>query len=192
MREAGAQQVVEKAAQAFYGWTLLIVGVAVLGALVLLPAYRQTQQLHWQREVVTRQTQHVQNQAQAYRQALAALNSGDRELLHTLAYRHLHLQPLGVQVIDIEAQAAVAAICFDDPDSMRPPPDAMRRSVLETLIERPMPQPDTPMPGMEPDGSYLSLLLEGPLRPFAFCVAIGCISLSLLLPMLSDLSRQAA
>jgi hypothetical protein len=117
------------------GWPLLISAIAILGATVLIPAYRDLAEVRWQRDRAIALERHRFDRILAHERYLASLRSGNPELVESLAATQLgripegHRPLLRTSVVDGDASVFPA---------LEPPPLVLPEfkgtgSVLETL-----------------------------------------------------------
>ena len=85
---------IDAAVAAAPGWVFLLVGLALAGAMVLLPAYGELREAAWQRDLMRLQAQRLAEQEERYREFEAALERDDPTLLRRLAYAQLRLRPV--------------------------------------------------------------------------------------------------
>ena len=77
------------------GWPLLLAGLALLAAVVLIPAWEELQQVRFERDKLL--AMDAQGRERIRRQAryLAALERGDEALVRSLAFDQMRLVPAG-------------------------------------------------------------------------------------------------
>lgn len=83
------------------GWILLICGVGLLNLTLLIPAWLESRQLAWQRQVMQLQVDRLKRQQQRYEQFQQALGHEDPVLLQQLAYWHLNMMPVGLTPVRV-------------------------------------------------------------------------------------------
>lgn len=88
---------IDAALAAAPGWMFLLVGLALAGAMVLLPAYIELREASWQRDLMRLQAQRLSEQEERYEEFAAALERDDPTLLRRLAYAQLRLKPVDRQ-----------------------------------------------------------------------------------------------
>lgn len=84
-----------RAAEHAPGFLAVVAGVAVLSAMVLVPAHRERERVEWRRDVMAAQADHLAALAERYDAFLHALAAGEPVLLERLAYSQLKLRPTG-------------------------------------------------------------------------------------------------
>ena len=85
----------ERMARGVASWMCLLGGVALGGLVVLVPAMLDLQRRELQRDVLSRQAEHYQEQSTAYRTLATALTEAQPEAVEFMAYHQLGLKPVG-------------------------------------------------------------------------------------------------
>jgi len=117
------------------GWPLLISALAILGATVLIPAYRDLAEVCWQRDRAIALEKHRFDRILAHERYLAGLRAGHPELVESLAATQLGRIPANRRPLLRTATVDQDASVFP---ALEPPPLELpefrgTQSVLETL-----------------------------------------------------------
>lgn len=83
------------------GWLALVVGVAVMGAIILTPAKEQLDQAKWYQGFVELYALRQHDQVRNYERFSSALSAGDPVVLSRLAFTHLRLKPEGTELVSV-------------------------------------------------------------------------------------------
>lgn len=83
----------ERVAEQLPGWMFVAVGMSLLGAAVLAPAWWANRDLRWQHAVMRQQAERMEAQAERYAEFEVALAADDPQLIQRLAYSQLHYRP---------------------------------------------------------------------------------------------------
>jgi hypothetical protein len=100
-------------------WLFLVAGVALLGSVVLIPAYDDMDEVRWQRERARAFEAHRQLRLDRYGQYLAALDREEPALMTQLAAEHLNLIPADKATLQAAEPVALGRTVFA---ALEPPP----------------------------------------------------------------------
>ncbi len=120
------------------GWPFLLAGLIVVGAVMLVPAWRDVQSLRLERDRVQTVVDYEARRVEATEVMLAALESGDPELERRLIAWQLNLLPAGDVALAREVHAGGVLGWIDDtvePVAASPPEPTVSR--LEWIVSGP-------------------------------------------------------
>lgn len=120
------------------GWPFLIAGLIVVGAVMLVPAWRDVQSVRLERDRLQAVVDYEARRVEATEAMLAAVESGDPELERRLIAWQLNLLPAGDVALAREVHAGGVLGWIDDTvdpvaDTLPPPP----ASTLEWIVSGP-------------------------------------------------------
>lgn len=148
------------------GWLLLSLGIAIVGATVLTPAWLEVQSMAAQRDMLAYQSAALKHKAEAYRELIAEIEKGEPILMQRLAWREFQLKPI-----------AAEPVC-EDP-SVRGP------RVDEWIRTTDAPPPPEPTVAYWHQDSRLLRMLTGSPRPWVLAFGGWLLMMGLLLnPMM--------
>ncbi len=118
------------------GWVFLVIAMGALAVALLVPSQIEVQQMAHHHRRLGQQVESLRAQRDNYESLIASIDRGDANLLTRLAWRELHLKPVGAVPLDDalpEAQADPAGVdqWTVDPDLVvadlapPPPPDTL-------------------------------------------------------------------
>jgi hypothetical protein len=120
------------------GWPFLIAGLAVVAAVMLVPAWRDVQDVRLERDRLQAVVDYEGRRVEATRSMLAALHTGDPDLQRRLIAWQLNLLPAGDVAIAREVHAGGVLGWIDDTvEPVTAPPLAPAVSRLESIVSGP-------------------------------------------------------
>jgi len=120
------------------GWPFLIAGLAVVAAVMLVPAWRDVQDVRLERGRLQAVVDYEGRRVEATHSMLAALHAGDPELQRRLIAWQLNLLPAGDVAIAREVHAGGVLGWIDDTvEGVTAPPLAPAVSRLESIVSGP-------------------------------------------------------
>lgn len=135
------------------GYLSVLAGVAVLAAMVLVPAHLELERTKWRRDVMAAQASHLAELAERYRSLNRALAREDPVLLERLAYAQLRLRPVSKRAIPSASPPVgaigAAAARLDDPTD------------IHAWLRRPLPEVGRELTPHRPVRTRLARLAEG-------------------------------
>lgn len=117
------------------GWLFVLAGLAVIAAVVLIPAQEDLESALWQRDRALAIERHRLERLERYASYLGALERGDEAVVLSLAANQLNKAPPGwMPLTSAEDQARSGASVFPalEPEPLRVPP----RRVVTTRLSR--------------------------------------------------------
>ena len=156
---------------AILGWLPLLIGLFLLGAAALGPAWWENRVAAWQRDRLVAEAERLAAERRNYRRFLKAIRHNDPAALDRLAFAYFGITPPGARFLGTEGEIPAAA-------------RRVRKQPVDAWLA--VPAPERPTPPQPP--SWLRHL-EGPRRLVVY-VAAGCFLIAGLLPTRRELAED--
>ena len=163
------------------GWSALICGLTLIGLTVLMPVYRDLEQMQWRRDLMRAQAQQLAEQTLSYRQFHAALADDDPIVLQRLAYYQLHLKPAGTEPLATPGEGSTLTWVNVPGASGTPGWDDM--PTIEALLHRPLPREGVDCYAPLPPDSRITRLTSGSSRLVLAAAGLMLVYVGMLLPI---------
>ncbi|MEO1236222.1 MAG: hypothetical protein AAFX76_05480 [Planctomycetota bacterium] len=154
--EPTAATLTERCCDALPGWMCCVAGVALLGAVVLTPAWLELDEAAWRLGVMRAQARALSAQAENYAGFAAAIADDDPVVLERLAMTHLRMGAAG--------KTTLRVVSVDDE-----PGD------VGAWLSVPQPVVGVDLPDYVTPANRLTRLVTGPARPWLLAVGLLCV-----------------
>jgi len=126
------------------GWASLVVGAALIAAIMLVPPWLELQYAQWEHGLIEACAATQREQVEAYEHFASALTSNDPVLLQRLAHHHLRLKPSDTELVSLPIRAADGTglrfvdLAVDGHSALESQP-APETTLLEQWLHKPHP-----------------------------------------------------